>query len=164
MLQLYKKPNLLDLLGVCHRMPDDEKEQYEAFFGLKYDPNEFAARLSLSQGPSWLLCDDEKPIAAAGFELIRKGVWQDWMVSTPEAWSEANWRGTTRYVRKAMNVMLETDAHRLQCVSLRSRIRAHEWYRVLGLRQEGVLEAYGVDGQDAIMFARLRADGCSRYI
>jgi hypothetical protein len=86
-------------------------------------------------------------------------VWQDWMVSTPEAWNATNWRGTTRYVRKAMNAMLQTDAHRLQCVSLRSRIRAHEWYRVLGLRQEGVLEAYGVDGQDALMFARLRSYG-----
>jgi hypothetical protein len=159
MLQLYKKPTLVDLIDVCRRMPEDEQEQYGAFFGEQYDPDKFAARLSLSAGPSWLLCDGEQPIAAAGFELIRRGVWQDWMVSTPEAWSAANWRGTTRYVRKVMGAMLEADAHRLQCVSLRSRIRAHEWYRVLGLRQEGVLEAYGVDGQDALMFARLRSDG-----
>lgn len=157
MLTLYTKPNLIDLLNVCHRIPDDEKEQYEAFCGEKYDPNTFAARLSLAAGPSWVLCDGDSPIAVAGFSMERPGVWQDWMVSTPEAWSPANWRGTTRYVRNVMGGMLKSEAHRLQCISLRSRIRAHEWYRLLGLRQEGILEAYGVDGQDALMFSRLRA-------
>lgn len=159
MLELYTKPTIFDLLAICHHAPEDEREQYEAFFGQKYDANELAARLSLSPGPSWVLLDDKKPIVAAGFELIRPGVWQDWMVSTEAAWSPANWRTVTRHVREVMDAMLKTDAHRLQCVSLRSRIQAHRWYKVLGLRQEGVLEAYGADGQDAIMFKKVRSDG-----
>lgn len=159
MLVLYATPTLVDLLMLCRNMPEDEREQYEAFYGEKYNPDELAARLFLAPGPSWVLLDGDKPIAAAGFERIRAGVWQDWMVSTPAAWTEPNWRTVTRHVRKAMDAMLKTDAHRLQCVSLRSRIQAHRWYRVLGLRQEGVLEAYGTDGQDAIMFSRIRSDG-----
>jgi hypothetical protein len=155
---LYQKPNLIDLLQVCHEMTADEREQYEAFHGVAYDPLKCAAALSFNPGPSWALFDGTKPIAAAGFEEIRRGVWQDWMVSTPAAWEPRNWRETTRYVRQAMGVMLKSGAHRLQCISLRSRIGAHKWYHVLGLRQEGVLEAYGVDGQDAIMFARLRVE------
>lgn len=157
-LVLYARPNLIDIFQVCHEMMPDEREQYEAFNGAPYDALNFSARLSLLTGPAWALFEDKKPIAIAGFEELRRGVWQDWMVSTPAAWEPRNWRGTTRHVKKTMDAMLKSGAHRLQCVSLRSRIQAHRWYQVLGLRQEGVLEAYGVEGQDALMFARLRAE------
>lgn len=156
MLKLYDKPTLTEILQVCHGLPEDEWDSYEAFNGAKYDPNTFAARLSLMTGPSWCIYDGNTPIAVGGFELVRRGVWQDWMVFTTAAWSPANWRGVTRYVRAAIEKMLETEAHRLQFISLRSKIHVHKWYRVLKLRQEGVLEAYGVDGEDALIFARTR--------
>jgi hypothetical protein len=89
------------------------------------------------------------------FNQLRPGVWQDWMFSTPEAWSK-HWRGVTKIARRVMDFMLQGEAHRLQCVSLASRIHAHRWYRPLGLEQEGTLRGYGVNGEDAIMFARLR--------
>jgi hypothetical protein len=55
-----------------------------------------------------------------------------------------------------MDFMLRETAHRLQCVSLASRIHAHRWYRPLGLRLEGTLAGYGVNGEDALMYSRLR--------
>ena len=154
-LQVFTGPKLFDFLQVCHRLPSDEKEQYEAFSGEAYDPEKIAAIVSLRDGPGWVIVAEGKPIVVAGYAMIRPGVWQDWLLSTPEAWT-THWRGVTKICRRAMDAMLRSEAHRLQCVSLASRIHAHRWYRPLGLVQEGVLHGYGVNGEDAIMFARLR--------
>jgi hypothetical protein len=91
----------------------------------------------------------------AGFDQIRPGVWQDWLLSTPAAWDKY-WRSVTKISRRVMDEMLQQGAHRLQCVSLASRIHAHRWYRPLGLEREGLLRAYGVNGEDAVMYSRLR--------
>lgn len=152
---LYRNPKLIDFLQVCSRVPEDEREQYEAFTGEKFDPEYVAAVYSLRPGPAWVGAVDDKPIAIAGFDIIRPGVWQDWMFSTPEVWT-TYWRETTKVVRRLMGVVLQQEAHRLQCVSLASRIHAHRWYRPLGLVLEGTLRSYGVNGEDALMFARLR--------
>lgn len=156
---VYRNPKLIDFLQVCSRLPEDEREQYEAFTGEKFDPEYVAAVYSLRPGPAWVGVVDGTPIAVAGFDMIRPGVWQDWMFSTPDAWT-AHWREVTKLVRRTMGLMLQEGAHRLQCVSLASRIHAHRWYRPLGLELEGTLRGYGVNGEDALMFARLRkSDG-----
>lgn len=155
---LYQRPALADYLQVCHEACPDQIEQYEALAGDKFEPDVIATKLFLQDGPAWTIYVDDKPVLVAGFTQIRPGVWQDWLVSNARAWEKDVYVGVSRRVRKVMDAMLKTEAHRLQCISLRSRIQAHEWYRVLGLRQEGVLEAYGVDGQDALMFARVRAE------
>ncbi len=152
---LYRNPVLADFLLVCGQMPPDEREQYEAFSGEPYDPEKVAAVYSLRAGPSWVLVADSHPIVIAGFDMIRPGVWQDWMFSTPAAWDKY-WRTVTKTCRKVMDAMLRSEAHRLQCVSLASRVHAHRWYKPIGLRLEGTLQGYGVNGEDALMFARLR--------
>lgn len=148
---------MVDFLQVCHRACADEREQWKAFVGTEFDPDTVAAQLFSQPGPAWTIYLNGAPVVVAGFIALRPGVWQDWLVSTPEAWEPGVWPGVSRRLRKIMDAALKTEAHRLQCISLRSRIQAHQWYRVLGLRQEGVLEAYGADGQDALMFSRLRA-------
>jgi len=153
--QLYRGPKLLDYLHVCMNLNADEREQIEAFQGKPYDAEE-TALAHVGRLPAWMLCADEKPIAIAGFDLIRPGVWQDWMLSTPEAWDAKHWRTTTKNVKRVMDAMLKSEAHRLQCVSLASRIHAHKWYAVLGLAPEATLRAYGANGEDAIIFSRLR--------
>lgn len=153
--QIYRGPKLVDFMHVCYQLPQDEIEQYEAFSGEKFDPDAVAAVYSLRPGPAWVLTADDKPIVIAGFDRIRPGVWQDWLLSTPVAW-EKYWRGVTKYCCRVMDAMLQSEAHRLQCVSLASRIHAHRWYRPLGLKLEGTLHGYGVNGEDAYMFARLR--------
>lgn len=155
MLEIYRNPQLLDFIHVCHKLPADEIEQYEAFSGEGYRPDVVAAAYSLRPGPAWVIVADLAPVVIAGFDLIRPGVWQDWLLSTPAAWDK-HWRGVTKIARRVMDAMLQTEAHRLQCVSLASRIHAHRWYRPLGLKLEGTLHGYGVNGEDAYMFARLR--------
>lgn len=156
--QVFRKPTVIDFLAVCQRLCPDEREQFEAFTGEKYDPEQLAAAYSLRDGPSWVLVADGQPLVIAGFDMLRPGVWQDWLLSVPEAWSEAHWRAVSRRARRVMDAMLRSEAHRLQCVSLASRVQAHRWYRVLGLELEGTLRAYGANGENALMFSRLRAE------
>lgn len=161
--EVFKKPTLSDILLICDRLPEDEREQYEAFTGQRFDRDTMALLIASKSGPSWVLCGDGHPICAAGFDYIRPGVWQDWMVNTPEAFGQ-HWRTTTKHVRRGMDAMLDqTDAHRLQCISLASRIHAHRWYAVLGLAPEGTLSAYGANGENAIMFARVK-DGLKQQL
>lgn len=155
-LVVYRNPSLVDFLQVTSQLPPDERAQYEAFTGEKFDPERVAAAYAYTPCPQWVICAGQEPIVVAGFTQLRPGVWQDWLLSTPAAWSQ-HWRGVTKIARRVMDLMLRTDAHRLQCVSLASRIDAHRWYRPLGLVREGTLHGYGANGEDAIMFARLRS-------
>jgi hypothetical protein len=154
--KIYRSPQLVEFIMICNRLPDDERGQYEAFTGEAYDPDRVAASHFLRGGPSWVVVADGEPIVIAGFDMVRDGVWQDWLLSTPVAW-ERHWRPVTRLARHVMDFMLQGPARRLQCVSLASRIHAHRWYRPLGLRLEGTLSGYGVNGEDALMFSRLRS-------
>jgi hypothetical protein len=157
---IYRNPKIVDILPVCFNLRADEREQIEASTGQPYDPETFAVMIANKIGPAWYMREDETGavIALAGFDEIRPGVWQDWMCGTDLAWDKYG-RQLTRATIKAMNEMLKGDgltsvAHRLQCVSLASRIHAHEWYAVLGLAPEGTLKGYGAHGEDFIMFAR----------
>lgn len=153
---VYKNPTLTDYLQVLARLVDDEIEQYEAFSGQSFDVEEVAAIYSLRIGPRWVLTADGSPLVIAGFDEIRKGVWQDYLFSVPEAWGPSHWKRVTRESARTMAVMLQTVAHRLQCVSLASRLAAHRWYGALGLELEGRLARYGAGGQDALIFSRVR--------
>lgn len=155
-LSIYQDPKLVDFLIVSHQMPEDERTQYEAFTGKKFDPERISSVLHQHVGPAWVITAGGEPVFIAGFDMIRPGVWQDWLLSTPSAW-DTHWRGVTRICRRAMDSMLQSGAHRLQCVSLASRIHAHRWYRPLGLTLEGTLRGYGVNGEDALMFSRTRS-------
>lgn len=153
--QIYRTPKIVDILPVCFNLRADEREQIEASTGQPYDAETFAVQIANKLGPSWYMREEPSGaiIALAGFDMIRPGVWQDWMCGTDRAW-DAYGRQLTRATIKAMNAMLETEAHRLQCMSLASRIQAHSWYAVLGLAPEGTLKGYGANGEDFIMFAR----------
>lgn len=152
---LFQGAGLGDIFRVLVALQHDQVEQYEAFAGEKFHAETIASIYHLRPGPKWTLVEGETPIGVAGFDLIRPGVWQDWMFTTERAW-DPYWRCITKHTRRAMDAMLKTDAHRLQCVSLASRIHAHKWYRVLGLQLEGTLRGYGANGEDALMFARTR--------
>ena len=154
---LIEGATLVDLLWVCNNLSEDERDQWRAFGGVPYDADNAAAMFYLRPGPKWTVLVGNEAVLVAGFDRVRDGVWQDWALTSPKAWEPGNWRPVTRLARKVMDWMLQNGAHRLQCVSLASRIQAHRWYRPLGLELEGTLRAYGVNGEDALMFSRLRA-------
>jgi len=156
---LAQRPGLLELLKVCFDLPEDERNEYRIFAGREFDPEQVAIDTFQKAGPRWGLFPSirpEAPIVIAGFDLIRTGVWQTWMLPGPLAFTEYA-RETTIYTRRVMDAMLKSDAHRLQCICSSGRIQAHKWYSALGLTVDGPLKGFGVAGQDAIMFSRTRA-------
>lgn len=152
----YRNPTLVDFLTVCTQITADQRNQLEVLTGDSYSAENTAAHYFQAAGPKWVLCEDDTPVAVAGFTPIRPGVWQDWMITTDRCWEPDAWRATTRHTRKALDSMLTNGAHRLQCVSLASRTEAHKWYRLLGLEFECTLRGYGSNGEDAFMFSRVR--------
>lgn len=153
----YNNPFILDFVIVADKLPQDERDQLEAFTGQKYDAESAAVGAFTAPGPKWVIkTEDNRPICVGGYVYQRPGVWRDFMMNTPEAFGE-HWFAVTRSVIRIMNSMfLSGQAHRLECIALASRTKAHDWYRILGLHKEGVLHGYAASGADAIIFARVQ--------
>ena len=155
MIEVFNNPLLLDYVKVCIKMPEDERAQLEAFTGEPYDIDRAAVGNWMAPGPKWVIKANGEPIIVAGFVPQRTGVYRDFMLSTPEAWTD-HWFAVTRIARRVMDAMLMTEAHRLECVSLASRTKAFSWYKVLGYHQEGIRYGYCANGADAMAFSRVK--------
>ena len=152
------KPMLTDFAYVAHNLPLDQRQQWEALSdGQPFDAEDMATHLAAAHGPRWLVLTDEgHPIIIGGFTYLRPGVWQDWLISTPEAWT-THWRAASKLCRRMIDAMFEgDDTHRIQCVALADREAARKWYRILGYEFEGTLRRYGAHGEDAVMYARVK--------
>ena len=156
MIQVYTNPTLLDFIQVCIDMPQNERENFEALTGEKYNVDGIAVGNFCVAGPKWVIKADDKPICVGGFVPQRPGVWRDFMINTPDAW-EKHWFGVSRICRRALDAMfLSKQAHRLECISLASREKALRWYKVLGYNREATLYGYCATGADAVLFSRVQ--------
>jgi hypothetical protein len=161
MIKVYTNPLMWDFLRVCASMPEDERAQLEVFVGEKYDIDRAAVGNYEVQGPKWVVKDEDEPIVIGGFQRLRQGVWQDYMLTTPAAWSPKYWFAITRICRRAMDAMFESgEAHRVQCIApanrLAQRPEIERWYGVVGYTREATLWRYCTDGSDAVIFSRVR--------
>jgi hypothetical protein len=158
-LQVYTNPLLLDFIKVCIDMPQDEREQLEAFTGQPYDIDAAAVGNFSAPGPKWVIKADDVPIVIGGFVPERPGVYRDFMLTTPTAWGK-HWFPVTRICRRIMDAMLMTEAHRLECIAPLPRLTARpaiaKWYGVLNYHQEGILYGYCANGADAAIFSRVK--------
>ena len=158
MIQLYTNPLLLDYIKVCIRMPQDEREQLEAFTGYPYDVDGAAIGNFSTHGYKWVFREspEGEPLAIAGFVQRRPGVWRDFMLTTPELW--AHYHGVTRIVRRAINGLLHSgNAHRVECMCLASREQKNSrWYKTIGYNREATLYGYAANGADAVVFSKVR--------
>lgn len=149
------EPKLLELLKLASMARPDEIEQYEALVGKKYDFEEVAVDFYNRPGVKLVILDGDTPIVAGGYDLIMPGVWQSWMIGTMDTW-KTHWRTITKCTRRFMDGMLETE-RRLQTLVLASRVQTAEWYvRGLKMEYEGTLKGFGMNGEDADMYARIR--------
>jgi hypothetical protein len=156
----YTDPLLLDFVKVCIKMPQDEREQLEAFTGEPYDIDRAAIGNYTVPGPKWVIKADEEPICIGGFVPQRPGVFRDFMLTTPAVWDE-HWFAVTRIARRVMDAMLDSKtAHRLECICPASRLakrpEIERWYSVLQYHREGTLFGYCANGSDANMFSRVK--------
>lgn len=153
--QVISKPLLTDYVYVANRLPQDQQRQWEALSGETFDPDRMALSLAARLGPKWCLLDRTgMPLAIGGYDMVREGVWHDWLIGTEDAW-RLHWRSITKHCRRIMDMMLESEAHRLQTVALADRVMAHKWFEALGMRCEGTLRGYGYAGEDCVMYARV---------
>lgn len=170
MIKVFTNPFLVDFIQVAARMPDDERSQIEAMTGVKYDIDGAAVGNFIVPGPKWVVKFGENeeafengtavPLVVGGFVQQRPGVWRDFMLTTPEAWTD-HWFTVTRVCRRAMTAMLRSgQAHRLECivpaVRVQSRPELEKWYSVLGYNNEGLRYGYCANGADAIAFSRVK--------
>jgi len=159
-LKIYSDPLLLDFIKICAALPEDERKQIEAFSGHAYDIDGAAVGNFMVAGPKWVAKDEnDQPVAIGGFVEQRPGVYRDFLLSTPDAWSKY-WFQLTRICRRVMDGMLHNGVHRLECVvpanRLSSRAELARWYKVLGYNKESLHYGYCADGTDAVMFSRVR--------
>lgn len=152
-------PNVIDFLYVCHNLPADQRRQWEAITSDKYDPEHAALCLASRPGPKWAFVKrDGTPVVVCGYDQIRSGVWQDFLLSTADAW-KSHAIECTRFCRKLMQGMLDSGAHRLQAVVLADRADVVKWYRLIGLEYEGTFRCYGSHGEDAVIYSRVNKHG-----
>lgn len=153
-------PTVFDVGWLSERMREDEIAQWCALTGhATYDPNLAARAIVATMGPLAfaVVGSDNLPVAVGGFTEDRPGVFQTWMVGTADGWAR-HWRGITKHSRKVMDGLLASGrAHRIQTHALAGRRAAHVWYeRGLGMTREGTLRRYFADGQDAVVFSKVR--------
>ena len=150
-------PVLEDYAYVAKRMRKDEIEQFLAKTNLKnYEPDICARVAANMAGPSYVYVDRAGyPVLIGGFEPIRHGVYEAWLMGTDESWA-TYWRAFTKISKRMINELLDGAAHRIQTAALVTRPHAHLWYERLGMKNEGVQKAYCANGQDAVMFAITR--------
>ena len=162
MIQVYNNVLLMDFVMLALRMPDDERQQLEQFTGLPYDVDGCALGNYTAEGPKWVIKDDEHNLAlvAGGFAPQRPGVWRDFLLTSPEAWSPKYAFSVTRICRRIMDAMfISKQAHRIECIVPERRILSRpelvRWYKVLGYKQEATLQGYCADGYPAVVFSRV---------
>jgi hypothetical protein len=160
MIKVYTNPFMLDFIKVCAAMPLDEQRQIESFVGEAYDIDRAAVGNYEVAGPKWVVKEGNEPIVIGGFVPQRRGVWRDFLLTTPSAWT-THWFSVTRVCRRAMDAMLSSgEAHRLECIVPAARLAARpeieKWYGFLGYTREATLWRYCADGSDAVIFSRVR--------
>lgn len=150
-------PTLLDLMQLCARARPDEIEQYEALVGRPWVLDDVVAGHHSRVGIKFALIDDhDTPVCAAGWDPVVPGVWNGWMVGTMANW-ERHWAPITLHCNRIMRHLLRDGARRLEIGVLAGREKTCEWYeRGLKMRQEGVKRQYGAQGQDMLIYTRLR--------
>lgn len=159
---LYNDPYLLDFLKLAAVLPQDERDQLTKLTGFPYDLDGCAVGNFTVPGPKWVAkLEDGTPLMAGGFVPKRKGVFHDFLLSGPQAWSPEYFRTCTRICRRLMDAMLNSgEAHRLETVVPTARLAARpeleRWYTLLGYNKEGTHYGYCADGSDAVWFSRVK--------
>lgn len=153
------RPSMHHILLLADRAPADEVAQYEAFTGLPWDVGAVAARYYRGVGHKFALLNRQNmPVAVGGWEPTHGGTWESWMLTTETAWSDYGF-GITRHCRKVMDTMFAAGARRLELSVLASRTRARQWYEEgLRMTNEGTRRQYGANGEDAVMYSRVKGD------
>jgi len=147
---------LVDVIMVASDLPADEIEQIEAFSGHAFDAQDIAVQIITAPGLRWTCYDKDtkEPLVVAGFIPIGVTIWRSFMLVTNKAWAEHGLE-VTLHTRRAVKDFMQGRQHaRLETLCLASRVKAHDWYKTVGLQYESTLHAYGVNGETAVLYVK----------
>lgn len=152
-------PTLLDFIKVVARADEDQIAHFTEMTGQEWDIDRVAIG-NWSVPLKWCISRGRDPLCVGGFVPMRPGVYRDFFIFAPEAFTKENWFHVTRICRRIMDSMLLSGVHRLECVAPAARIAARpdleKWYKILGYNKEGLRHGYCATGADAISYARVK--------
>ena len=105
----------------------------------------------IAAGPAYAVVVDGSTIAIAGVSIFWKGRGFGW--ATLSALAAPHMRELTREVR---NFLKFSSISRIEtAVDCRFK-QGHQWARMLGLQKEGTMRAWGPQGDDFDLYARIK--------
>jgi hypothetical protein len=160
MFEVVQEPVLGFYIQVARRVPADQIEHFEQATGQKWDIDGIAIGNFTQPGPKYAILKDGEVLAVGGFSVQRPGVVRDFFLSVPEAFDPENFRTVTRLCKRLMAHVLDSGAHRIECIVPAKRVekmpQLERWYSILGYNFEARHHGYCADGSDALCYSRVR--------
>ena len=158
-MHVFNNPTVLDFIRVVLTMLPDQRDHFTTMTGHPYDVDGIAVGNFMVPGPKWAFkTEDGEPICVGGFAPQRPGVYRDYFISGPKSFSPDYYFPVTRTCRRLIEMMLRTEAHRVECIVPAPRVTPvlDKWYATLGYNKEALRHGYCANGADAICYARVR--------
>lgn len=112
------------------------------------------AQEHMRRGGGYSMVDDGKIIACGGVDVVWQGVGEAWTIlSRHIEQHKLSLHRTTRCFLD--NLIHMRRLHRVQAHVLKADERAVRWINALGFHAEAVLESFGPNREDYILYARL---------
>lgn len=110
------------------------------------DPHAVAKSVMAAANFSWVAWADGKPVTVFGALEVHKGVWQTYLLTTPEFRKIAI--PLTRFAKRTvMPLLFDTlGARRLEALLHEDNVFIHRWVEALGAKREYVKPNYAPDG------------------
>lgn len=124
---------------------DAQRDEYEAVMRLaqSFDDNAF--------GDARTFFIDDRPVVCAGVLTPWPGRGICWAILSSMTMREMV------HVHHAVTAFLDAQPHRRLETSVRADFLAgHAWAEKCGFRPEGLMQSYGPDGSDFVMYGRIR--------
>jgi len=107
-------------------------------------------------GMAWSVWLKGQPVAAYGFSYVSPfdpDHWQAWAFGTERLKRAVP--AMTRHVN-SLRDQIAAECRRLQVLTYKEHDISHRWLESLGAKREGVLRAYGRNGEDFVVYAWVR--------
>lgn len=148
------KPTSLYPEGVQHVVHKMRAKDREEIFATQWSDDPWAfgnAVLRMGDFGYVLHTDDGEPVVCCGAVPLWDGVWSVWMFAT-DRFDEIS-LSTHRFAKKTFFPALDyAGYHRLECRSLATHYKAHEWLEILGAYKESEVDNYGKNGESFVLY------------
>lgn len=135
-----------DVLAICQNLRTQDKRE---IFATRFDsePEDLLQSTMALKDTSWIVYDDNEPIAVFGIMPIAPDVWTAYAFATDRFHKIAI--GLTRFIKKGiLPSLLATGAKQVQALVWTEYHQARKWLAGFGAREEAVIPNLGKGGED----------------